>query len=406
MDRAGLIHVAVGIVLLGAGSVFSDGYRNPPATAEGNAKASAHRVFCDDASALFYNPANLARLERPSYLFGLTMARQKHEVTGANGRVARSEGDWVLLPNLFFAAPVKDTGWSWGVSVTSPHGQGGNYDADELLAATGFTNAVVYDAEMMLVSVGPTVAYALSDQWSVGVGANIYYSRLELQQVVPLGPFTSQRFEAESDGMGFGGNVGVSWEPVEHHHIAFTYTSQFKIEYEGDLSVRDAGLVSASSDYSSPITFPDIFGIGYGIELGERVRLEANVEWLRWSLNRSFVMDAPPNPSTVVPQDWNDTWTFALGGELQLVEGLMLSAGYAFIETPIPDETITPILPDMDRHVFSMGLGWRAGYHGVDLSYSHSLYKERDTTGNPANIYRADFKTKSNLVGLTYSYLF
>ena len=43
-----------------AHGVYADAYRNPAPTAEGIAKSGANMVFVDDASAISYNPANLA----------------------------------------------------------------------------------------------------------------------------------------------------------------------------------------------------------------------------------------------------------------------------------------------------------------------------------------------------------
>ena len=51
-------HIRIGIVsyVLGLAVVhvaYSDGYRNPPPTAEGIGKSGANMVFVDDASAIF-----------------------------------------------------------------------------------------------------------------------------------------------------------------------------------------------------------------------------------------------------------------------------------------------------------------------------------------------------------------
>ena len=53
----------------------ADGYRNPPPTAEGIAKAGANSAFVDDASAVSYNPANLGFQTNESFVACLTAAQ-------------------------------------------------------------------------------------------------------------------------------------------------------------------------------------------------------------------------------------------------------------------------------------------------------------------------------------------
>ncbi|HEY5621286.1 MAG TPA: hypothetical protein VIR77_01670, partial [Pontiella sp.] len=69
------------------------------------------------------------------------------------------------------------------------------------------------------------------------------------------------------------------------------------------------------------------------------------------------------------------------------------------LPTPIPDDTMTWLLPDADRHALSLGLGYTVGQHTVDLAYTFSIYDDRDT---PLGSYEID----SDLIGMTYSMSF
>ena len=73
--RIGIDKIITAISICLVGSSFADGYRNPPPTAEGIAKSGANMVFVDDASAIFYNPANLAGATNSSFVFSVTMAQ-------------------------------------------------------------------------------------------------------------------------------------------------------------------------------------------------------------------------------------------------------------------------------------------------------------------------------------------
>ena len=49
-------------------------------------------------------------------------------------------------------------------------------------------------------------------------------------------------------------------------------------------------------------------------------------------------------------------WMAALIFRPRSVNGWATRAGFAYNKAPVPDETVTPLLPDMDRYVFGLGV--------------------------------------------------
>ncbi|QBG48415.1 hypothetical protein EGM51_13805 [Verrucomicrobia bacterium S94] len=206
--------------------------------------------------------------------------------------------------------------------------------------------------------------------------------------------------EGEGDGWGVGANLGLTWNPVEGQRLALTYRSQMQVDFDGDFKVSGVN----SGPFETEVKLPNIIGVGYGFSINENVQIEALVEWLQWSLNDSQKLVAGV-PVADLENNWDDTFTFGVGGSWQALDSLVVRAGYAYIPSPIPEDTITPLLPDADRHAISFGLGYTRGAHMIDLAYTFSIYEDRsapvsNTSG--AGIYEID----SNLVGLTYSIAF
>ena len=56
-------------------------------------------------------------------------------------------------------------------------------------------------------------------------------------------------------------------------------------------------------------------------------------------------MDTTNPPSTVIPGDWNDSPTFRLGFQYDVLDYLNVRAGAAWDLSPIPDSTVSPSLP-------------------------------------------------------------
>lgn len=382
-------------------AAWGDGYRNPPPTAEGIAKSGVNSVWVDDASAVSYNPANLAFQTNHSVVVSVTMARTENTYTIPTVGSFESDGDWNALPNFYYSAPSGVEDLVFGLGITTPYGQGLSWDKDELDALILAGESMVpYDAAVLYLNFNPSVAFKFSDSFSVGGGLNISYSEMELKTLVDLSafglPVPSAAYDAAAsgDGWGVGANLGVTWIPAEGHQLAATYRSQTKITYEGDFEVPSLG---QKADFETEIKYPDTVSLGYGVQLSDDVQLEAMVEWLRWSVNKGQVLDIDGFPSTTLDNSWDDTFTFGIGGSWQALDSLAVRAGYVFIPSPVPDETLSHLLPDADRHAISFGLGYTVGAHTLDMAYTLSLYEERSSASS--GIYEID----SDLVGLTYS---
>lgn len=379
-------------------SAGADGYRNPPPTAEGIGKSGVNSVWVNDASAISYNPANLAFQTNQSVVVSLTMARTENTYQNPLSPTAvESDGDWNLLPNIYYSLPIGER-WALGLGITAPYGQGISWDESDFALGALPANLVPYEALLVFLNINPSVAYKLTDDLSIGGGLNFAYSELTLKALQGTGPLPNPIWSVEGngDGFGIGANLGIAWDPVEGQRLSLTYRSQMQIDYEGDFEINGA----KAGPFETEVKLPNIVGVGYGFELSERVQIEALVEWLQWSLNDSQKLVAGV-PAPDLENNWDDTFTFGLGGSWQALDSLVVRAGYAFIPTPIPDETITPLLPDADRHAISFGLGYTLGAHTLDLAYTVSIYEERSApiTGAGPGIYEID----SNLVGLTYS---
>jgi long-chain fatty acid transport protein len=263
----------------------------------------------------------------------------------------------------------------------------------------------IYEAEIALVNINPTVAFKLGDAIGIGVGADFYYSTLTFKQQYPFSlvlPAPDQEAEADADGYGIGGNAAITWKVTEKQSLALSYRSEVKVEYEGDLEVNPQPGALVNSSFNLDIKYPTTIGAGYGISLTDTIRIEANLEWLEWSVNDTQTADLGANGSLPIPQNWENTFTFSLGGDWQFAQNWVFRAGYAFIESPIPDETLVPILPDADRHALSMGLGYALRGHTIDVAYTFSLYDDRAST----SAYPGTYEVDSNLIGLTYSFSF
>ncbi|MCK4564315.1 MAG: outer membrane protein transport protein [Verrucomicrobia bacterium] len=401
-NRAGLkilIFLTLGAIVQ---SACADGYRNPPPTAEGIGKSGANMVFVDDASAISYNPANLGMQTNRSLVVAATFARTETTYSPFPGVSVESDGDWNVLPNLYYSQPIGEKGWVAGIGINTPYGQGVSWNASDFAPGVALGDTVPYEASVLFLNINPTIAFPVHESVYIGVGLDVVYSKLELKALngvalnpLPPPPVIIVPSEGDGDGWGIGGNIGVTWLPTSRQRVAVTYRSRVDIDYKGDFEVGGAG----AGDFETTIKYPNIIGLGYGIQLTDDIQLETQVEWLQWSVNDTQTLVTGPASSPIV-NNWDDTFTLGFGGSWAVTDSLVARAGYAFIPSPIPDATVTHLLADEDRHALSLGVGYAFGSHLVDLAYTFSIYDDRDST--PSGAYEVD----SNLIGMTYSLSF
>ena len=98
----------------------------------------------------------------------------------------------------------------------------------------------------------------------------------------------------------------------------------------------------------------------------------------------------PRLPLSQLPQDWKNTSTLRLGSYYALNKNWELRGGIAIEQTPIPNKTLNPAIPDADKLTLNAGVGYKWEKLSVDLGYMAVFYKTRRVTndeleGLPAN---------------------
>lgn len=415
----------VGVSLMCAGScVWANGFRNPPAGAEALARGGAKIAQADDPSAVEHNPAAMTELKKPEAMAALTIINTHTDFESPMGS-ASTRDSWKYLPNLFAVLPSENNSLAFGLGVTTPFGQSTVWNQDG-----AFRYTAPYSAELTVINVNPALALKVNDQFSVAAGLDVYLSRLDIKQIMPWSMLTGVRMpdgtvHLEGDGAGVGANAAVMYHPTKAQSLALTVRSPVKVDYSGSSEFEGfpAGAqalgLSPSSDFDSSIEFPMILGLGYGIALTDTLRIEADVEWVQFSRYDSLSLDAANNnpllngPAArnplapmVVNQNWKDTWTFGCGADWKVTTDLTLRAGYIFLESPVPDETLAPTLPDTSRHVLSLGAGWHHGPNRIDLAYGYSVIPDREVTRDQNPAYNGTYESNSHLMSVSYGYSF
>ena len=373
----------------------------------------------DDATTVFFNPAGMTALSQPEGVIstsGIDIGSEFRndssmpafaQPLGGNGGDA---GDWNFVPAAYFALPVGDD-LAFGIGVNAPFGLKLVYDDDWI----GRFQAL--RSEISTLNINPSVAYRIG---RVSLGAGIDFQRLDaeltndvnysavvaqgVQQLVGAGqlpPATGAavvagnagleghaRVRGDDDAWGF--NLGALFELSDQTRIGLSYRSS--IDYTVNATIAFTapigadpianGIIAAASAPGAPLAsspvrvdleLPDSATASLEHRFGEKYALLADVAWTGWSsIQELRIVRDTGETVSLTPERWRDTWRYALGTTYAMNDSLTLRAGVAFDETPVPDATRTPRLPDTDRTWVAIGARWQPSASLLmDFGYAH-----------------------------------
>ncbi len=389
---------------LAPSALYADGYRNLPEGAAAVGAFGGHRVFADDANATIHNPANLVDLESPMVQLNVA-GGYGHNEYEAPGGVASDKTDesTFVIPGFSGVLPLQPGKTALGISAYVPFGRSVDWGADGFFAENG----IPYSGNMTVVDVTPNLSLRLNEALSLAIGADIYNGEVE-QQMFLVGPGaealglpSGARSKLTADGSALGCNAAVAWKMTENQRLVATIRSPFSIDYSGHNQIEYAGTIAAEGT----IDYPTIVALAYGIELTDTLRVEVDAEWLEFSRYETLVIKDSLGGSTTTAQDLEDTWTAGIGTEWDFAPQWTLRGGFMHLQNPTPDETYSPLSPDEDQQVVSVGLGYETGHHAVDVAYAYGIFGGRDISGSvngPDGHYDYDLQ----VVSLSYGYWF
>jgi long-chain fatty acid transport protein len=394
-----------------AAGVRAEGFRNSTIGAEDLGRSGGRIAQVDDATAIQHNPANLAGITNAMAEFDPTVIYISAHFHSVTGQGARTTDPVKALPDIFVSAPLKDGKYAVGLGITVPYGLGNEWgNSSSAFAQPGgvLTYAAPHSSKLTTFNFNPTFAAKITDNLSVGVGLDVMWSDLQFSQYLsPLAPGITAH--AEGDGFGYGGNLGVTWKVTDKQRLAFAYRSTMTAKYTGSTEFSSVlGLPGTS--FGSRIVFPNILSAGYGIDLTDTIRLETDFEWVQFSQFKNLPATIGPNflgvPSQVIPENWHNTFTAGIGGDWRFADHWTLRAGYQFFESPVPDSTFSPTIPDANQNVLTFGLGWHSGHHSLEAAYGLDFYDTRNIAGNLVSAYNGKYTFNVHLFSFAYRYAF
>lgn len=408
--------------------------------------ANAFAAQADDPSALHYNPAGMTQLHGVQIMAGALLSGGTTTFTSSSGVNAIGDRNgslaWPPPAHMYVVANLKDVGISAlgdltaGIGVTVPFGSLTRWPQD------GPFRTVTTFNTLPLLDIKPTLAYQLSHDLSVGLGADIYTlsgmfgeGHAEQQSISPggLAPAGS-KLELFGKDTAAGFNASLLYTALRNGdgspvaNVALVYRSQATLHLASALLANG----SKVQDATTTLVLPQVISGGialWPIRTAEREwKLELDVDYVGWKSVRNLDIRLADGTVIPQPQDWKNTYAAMVGTEYRWLKTesmpdweVAIRGGYTNQQTQMPDVTFNPAIPSADVHILSTGVGLlckengslfglitcsnlgmgpvKAKAVGLDLSYQASLYEPRTVSGNTGarvgvnGLYKSTFHT-------------
>ena len=330
-----------------------------------------------DASTAVSNPAGMTRLEKKELVLGIQPMYMDFQFepdsrTTVSGDDGGQAGGFTPGGGFYMVHPLTDR-LRLGFSNFSVYGAAQDF-------GDGFAGRyTVTSAELLTLTLGPSLGYRVNDWLSVGAGVYFTYAMLDQDIAVPRLEAGDGTVTLEDEALGYCGSLGLLFHPCESFRVGVAYTTETKLKFEDVLSARGLGegqqwllghLGLSSGKMDMDMTLPQGVMVSLYQELNERWVLVANLGWQDSSEagQMDVDIDAPAGSvETTLDRRFHDTYHVALGARCHLNDKLTWGFGVAYDTSPVDDEDRT-IDMALDRQ-------WR---YATGLQYAIS---ERTTLG-------------------------
>ena len=414
-------------ITLASSQVFASGFALNEQSISGMGTGFAGRSSsAEDASTVYGNPAGMVRLDGQQITGGLAVIDATSNISQASGSSSGSnKGNMVPLtgvPFAFYTQKLNEQ-WAVGFGLYAPFGMVADYEK-------GFQGkAFGSKSEVKVITLQPTVSYAINDKVSIGFGPTInrVFGTLESDINLPNPSLASNNIKIKGDDTALGFNAGVLLQATDTTRVGLTYHSQVKYKLKGHTQVTkgtnvpDVVLSSGRYDASLKIDTPESWDFSVTQYVNADWKLYAGATWTRWSRLKDITVEnegvtysdgvfAQALLSTITEeQNWHDTWAYAVGTSYRLNKQWVLRTGLTVDQSPTNNTDRSPRIPTGDRTIFSLGAGYDVAPNmTVDVAYAY--LKEApvkvERTNALGQYYKAKYENSANGFGLGVTYRF
>jgi long-chain fatty acid transport protein len=375
-------------------------------------RGSAVVASVDDLSALYHNPAALARLRQAQAFVSLSGVDQYVEFDRMDEpdedldfAPIYNQGPYMMVPGLGLSHTFGVPRTTFAIGFISPQAP------DVLYVADGAQRYSLIDQLLWEFAGVAGVGVQVTDWLAIGgtFQARILRADMELAITTLDGDEPANdidiRFEiadwfAPNFSLGVLADptpwmtIGASLQPATTYHPVGTISADFEGHaFEGFLD----GTHFVDEDVSSTITMPAIARAGIDIHPSDKWDVELAGAWEGWHVWDEIVItdvdlvvkvdpdgfipeDAVVTNDIVIPANYLDVWSVRLGGDYDVNDKVTVRTGGYYETSAVPKAFQGVTLVDGPKIGAGLGAGVHLGRFDIDAAFGQTWILPRDIT--------------------------
>lgn len=335
----------------------------------------------DDASIEYNNPAAMTLINRPSLAISAVVidAHSRFSGDSATDRHGRSVIASVktenplgtnVIPTLHYVHPINNK-FTFGFGITEPFGLDSSYDNE------GMARYFATESKITTVNLNPSIAYAITDNFSLGGGLSAQYlsATLNGKSDTTGASATDLSVDNSANDWGYGVNLGLMYKILSNTVVGFSYRSEVHHHASGDYKVTNSSGVDLRKDtVKANLNFPETYMLSVRHVFNDKWTTAATVSYTYWSRFNylKLTYDEHTSNDIVVHENFHNSVRYALGTDYRLNDKWLLRFGTAYDNSPVGDQDRNAALPDTDRFWLSCGANYAFNRDvSLDVGYAH-----------------------------------
>lgn len=380
-----LIPVLIAISL-SAGSVtcYAGGYISPWLSTWYLGLAGSGTAGIQDPGTILINPANATWLAKPGVQLnsGLNWSDAAFLEAGSFVPAASRTAAFSTLSASLVWRKKAASKYTWGLTISSPYSMALQWPQDwegSLLAQELFINSLF---------VTPSVSIALGNRLSLGIGVgagviNVSTARaLNISgggNVLPAASLNGRRYA-------FRLQAGLSWQISTSARLGISYHSATSSDdITGDATFTPPASLASffpNTDFTLTLPGPAELRAGLAFHVDQRWELLVDAHFSAWSAFDTFRTTYTENTALLTNDKqawlWNNTIAVSLGSIWEVGRTTSIFIGTSFDPSPVPNDRVSPLLPDGSKIGFSGGFALQATDHlDIHIATGYRISGER-----------------------------
>ncbi len=377
MEKKKVILIFMLFMVLGSYYLEASVFRTFELSSKAATLGGAFVARADDASAIFYNPAGLAfskglRLKTDIYYFEMTSTAEYPDSLEQFKSISDQ-----IYGSYFISVNIKDR-IGIGIGGFRPNSMETKWPENWM----GRTLSI--HSKLNTLYIRPVISIKISKYIAAGAGLDFIFSNVTwnynriftFQETAPGYIFSAMSYSNVS-GRGVGLVTGILLRIRDNLRIGGKYQPKVKLNLEGSHNFHypESGNPPffINREVETTLSMPQEFILGLMYSPGKNLTFHLDLQWTGMSEIKQWEFEINPQfyddfedyygmrPDFVrqgVDLDLRNTSRIMFGVEYLLKNSLALRIGYASQKSPVNNQMIHPVFPDLETNILSFGIGY------------------------------------------------